>query len=1305
MYWGRLSMGSWRARLRIPLLLSVVIGLIQFPSCARKSDGHKLQTVREMTSLSAEELAEGRPVELHGTVTLLDPAWRLLVVQDDTGGVLVELPATPPNLQRGDLIEVKGATSSDGQVPSVTNTFLRVVGTGKLPQPLVVRLQDVPSSKALYRLVETEFVPSQGSLGDGSHTAHFTLEVSGKHLDVVGRMFRSYRPSSLVGRKLRVRGVPMVFYSPTGTVDHLQLLFEDESDVDVLEKPQELSTDTRQLPLLTSIRQLKSLTAKEAELGYPMAIEGTVTLVNARHIGVFIQKDSLAAYVFLSPEIRQSFQPGQHVQIKGRSGIGGFAPVVVADRVEVLGRDPMPKPLVVRADDPFENRNENVWAQLNGIATAVIPDGNTFTLQLFSGTKRIVIRFSQRVSAEELAPLIDAEVSVQGIYAANYTASKAYTGTLIYATSPDMVKVVSPPPTHSESRTIGSLSRFDFRGRPRHRVTLSGSVSYRDRKGRTYLQDNDGAVRIVSNDVEDIPLNSTAVVEGFLSPDSAQPQLEEARWLSISPGSPPSATHVLAESTFSGELDGKLVSIDGSLDDTRLNGGELELNLHAGRTRFNAFLVSPNPTSKASRLRPGVLLHLTGICETANDPRTVGRGLTTLWLRNPDDIVILRPAPWWDLKRALYAASVAFGLLVLALAWVVHLQRKLVHQIDLQQMFIEYAPAGLAMLNRDMRYVQASVRWCKDRRVKREEILGKSHYDVFPNLPPHFREIHRRGLAGESVKRDEDYVTAPDGSQHWIRWEVRPWGDLKSERGGGIIIFSEDITERREADAAARRYQSELRSFIENAPYGICRAGVRDNRFLNVNPAFVDMLGYTSEEEVKALRLSTNFYYDVHERDIFLAQIKGRDSFKGVEVRCRRKDGKPITLRVSGRRMHDEIYNKDVIEAIVEDVTEHRKLQEQFFQSQKMEAVGRLAGGIAHDFNNLLGVILGYSELASAEIQPELRRRIQAIKKASEQAASLTAQLLAFSRKQVLQPKALDLNAVVKDTLSILSRLIGEDIEIEMRLSEHPWLVKADPGQISQVIMNMAVNARDAMPKGGRFTIETANIEFSDDNAPPIARMPAGRYVALAVSDTGVGMDAETQAHIFDPFFTTKPEGKGTGLGLATVYGIVNQSDGFISVKSALNQGSTFTVYLPQYVSAIQSSIEQPLRASVETVSATVLVVEDTASLRELLYEGLQMKGYTVVTAANGTEAVDLAEQHSGPIDLLITDIVMPNMSGAELAQKVAAVRPDIRILFMSGYADDTLAEQGAFDPQTFLQKPFTLAMLTEKIQETLSKK
>jgi nitrogen-specific signal transduction histidine kinase/CheY-like chemotaxis protein len=391
---------------------------------------------------------------------------------------------------------------------------------------------------------------------------------------------------------------------------------------------------------------------------------------------------------------------------------------------------------------------------------------------------------------------------------------------------------------------------------------------------------------------------------------------------------------------------------------------------------------------------------------------------------------------------------------------------------------------------------------------------------------------------------------------------------------------------------------------------------------------------------------------------------------------------------------------------VFRDITQRRQLEEQLRQAQKIEAVGRLAGGVAHDFNNLLNVIIGYGQMVFRRLPdgPE-REKTKAILQAADRAAGLTRQLLAFSRKQVLEPKVLDLNAVVGGMDEMLRRLIGEDIELHTQLAPDLGRTKADPGQIEQVLMNLVVNARDAMPRGGRLTLETANAEMDETYIRDHLGARPGRYVMLAVCDNGLGMDPETQKHIFEPFFTTKEKGKGTGLGLATVYGIVKQSEGYIWVESAPGEGTTVKVYLP-WVEAEPAAEELRRPAVPEELpraTETVLLVEDEDMVRRMTREVLEGAGYRVLEASSGFEALRVSAGHNGSLDLLLTDVVMPGMSGRELSERLAPVRPAMKVLYMSGHTDDAIFHHGVTQAGTgFLQKPFTPDALERRVRELL---
>jgi len=508
----------------------------------------------------------------------------------------------------------------------------------------------------------------------------------------------------------------------------------------------------------------------------------------------------------------------------------------------------------------------------------------------------------------------------------------------------------------------------------------------------------------------------------------------------------------------------------------------------------------------------------------------------------------------------------------------------------------------------------------------------------------------------------------------------------------------------RAAQENLRRSEMNFRSLVSHSPYGICRCD-SSGQVLDANPALLAMLGYASAKELIGTHLGA-LYTDTHQWFELADHLYATTPFTGLMVEWMRQDGRSAVVRLSGRAVSDGAKEK-AFELFAEDVTEQRVLQQQLLQSQKMEAVGRLAGGIAHDFNNLLMVISGYSEFLLERLgaDPTLRAPAQEIANAAARASSLTRQLLAFSRKQMLTPKILDLNGVVTENLKMLTRVIGEDIDLVMVPAVGLGAVRADASQIEQVIMNLAVNARDAMPSGGKLTIETANESLDESYARFRAPLKPGSYVTISVSDTGAGMDSETQSHIFEPFFTTKGP-KGTGLGLSTVYGIVKQSGGYIWVSSEPNKGTTFKIYLP-LVSETPESLAQvgaPEQLEGAPGSETILVVEDEVNLRYLARQFLEKQGYRVIEAADGAAAMQIAVAHEGIIHLLLTDVIMPGMNGRELAQRILEIRPNTKVLYMSGYTENVIGRNGTLDAGIrLLQKPFTLRDLKNIVREVLN--
>ena len=518
------------------------------------------------------------------------------------------------------------------------------------------------------------------------------------------------------------------------------------------------------------------------------------------------------------------------------------------------------------------------------------------------------------------------------------------------------------------------------------------------------------------------------------------------------------------------------------------------------------------------------------------------------------------------------------------------------------------------------------------------------------------------------------------------------------------IGVNRDITARRRAEAWLVEQRALLTALVNAAPVAIVAVDAEE-RVTIWNPAAERLFGW-SAAEVLGKQLPLGEPFDSDEYRPIRDRLRSGQSVTGLETRRARKDGSSVDVLLSCAPFRDAQADLSGAIALYQDLTEYRRLEEQLRQSQKMEAIGQLAGGVAHDFNNLLTVIKAYSGIIADQMDDAnpLKVDVGEIQRAAGRASSLTQQLLAFSRKQVLQPGVLDLNSVSRELEPMVRRLIGDDVQVVLRLDDTIGKVTADRSQVEQVLINLIVNARDAMPGGGTVSIETANVELSDGYSRLRPVVVPGKYVMIAVSDTGEGMDEETQSRIFEPFFTTKPAGKGTGLGLSTVYGIVKQSSGYIWVYSEPRIGTTFKVYLPMMeaeeisVAVAERAVRKPMLGS-----ETVLLVEDEPSVRSIARRILERNGYTVLEAHDGRHALRVADQYRQPIQLLLTDMMMPELTGRDLWRSLAPRRSELRVLYMSGYTNDDMVRRGLIDANSaFVQKPFTAADLARAVRSTL---
>ena len=680
------------------------------------------------------------------------------------------------------------------------------------------------------------------------------------------------------------------------------------------------------------------------------------------------------------------------------------------------------------------------------------------------------------------------------------------------------------------------------------------------------------------------------------------------------------------------------------------------------------------------------------------------------------------------------------------------------------QLQIERMPIGLIVWSPDFRVVSWNPAAEQIFGFTADEAIGKHPYGLIvpKSAQPNVDAIYRRLLEGDFTAHSINENVTKDGRIIICQWSNTPLKETDGSRVMSVHSMVQDITERKQAEEDLRQAHGTLEVRVEERTTELAKANEQlevelserkraeeeiqilnqdleqrvvgrtgelraseerfrelfenandivytldlAGRFTSLNKAGERATGYTRAEALTMRIKQIVAPEDLPRvRQMMKQRNVGRGGSPTYDFNIVARDGRPLVLEVSARPIVQD--GKPVgMQGIARDVTERKQLEAQFRQAQKMEAVGRLAGGVAHDFNNLLMVVRGYSEMSLARLGPHesLRSNLEEIQKAADRAASLTQQILAFSRQQVFQPKVLDLNTVVTDAEKMLRRLIGEDIEVVAELAPELGAVKSDPGRIEQIILNLAVNGRDAMPRGGRLTLKTSNVTLDEAFARLHMGARPGPHVLLAVSDTGTGMDAETRSHIFEPFFTTKGPDKGTGLGLSTVYGIVKQSGGYVWVDSAPGRGTTFEIYLPlvEKVAAggeLLPAILSPPRGGTETI----LVVEDELSVRKLGANFLASSGYTVLEAPDGAAALKVCEKHPGPIHLLMTDLVMPGMSGRELAVRLAGRRPELKVIYVSGYTDDNVVPHEVLEKEiAFLPKPFSLNELAHKVREAL---
>jgi len=1266
-----------------------------------------LTQAAQIRALSRDEAGRGYGVKLDAIVTFSDGDSGLLFVQDDTSGVYVA-PQEPVTLTAGTRVLVTGIVQPGSHLPYVAGAVLFDRGLAAFPKAKPVSFERLASGEEDSNWIETEGVVR--SVQVGGNQLRLVLAASGQRI-----LARISEPAGLVDRitelvdaeariqgvagarsggrsddilmvvhlpypqflEVRARGIPAL-QTPLRTTDWLRQQFptnqlvhririrgtvenelgapvrlRDEfgavelataslaltsitnASVEVvgfpagnpatprLEHPQVLilrqrpASDTTAaepsradqtqefLPLLTEIDQVRRLSVEEAARGYPVRLRGVITFLHVFPDGtsrLFAQDATAGIYVSADRVDPAAWRAGSVMDIEGISDPGQFAPIISQARLTLLGEGPLPAARLSTIEELLTGRKDSQRIRVHGIIARVEREASVLNLRLLAGGTLVDVLVPAGAKSSELEGLVDAAVQVDGVCGTSFNDKRQLIGVSISVARAEDIRVVKAPPEDSFGmplRSIRSLFQFNLNDESRHRVRVRGVITLNVPGLGIFLQDDQDGLFVSTERIESLEPGDLVEVIGFPLPGRPGTSLIESHFRKLDSGSGPRAQPLTEGELSNGELNNRLVVLEGKLLEKRRGTNHYVLACQAEERIFEALGRGSFPQRDIQALDIGSRLRLTGVWAVLGDS-LAQPPVAQLWLRSLNDIEILERPAWWTPRRAKALGSGLLVLILGTLGWVALLRREVRERTAQSQKALAFLKASIAQSPSGILIAEApngTIRWANP------AALGGQ---VDTSEPLSEIEVSQQSVRWEAFKPDETPY---------------PWEDLPLSRA---VLRGELI---RDEEHVIRNAQGQRRWVSANA------APIRDSN--------------------GAIIAGIVVFHDITER----------------------------------KRAEED----------------REKLQAQLLQAQKMESVGRLAGGVAHDFNNMLQTILGNVDLALAHptLNKELRDDLIEIQKAAHHSADLTRQLLAFARKQTVVPKVLDLNTTVSGTLKMLQRLIGENIRLTWLPGPNLWPVKMDPSQLDQILANLTVNSRDAISGTGTITIETSNITLDDTL---LARNPEGipgDYVRLAVKDDGRGMDPQTQKHLFEPFFTTKGVGQGTGLGLATVYGIVRQNGGIIEVESEAGHGSAFRVYLPRCQETLpvaETDVVHSLRGH-----ETVLLVEDEEQVLTLERRILERQGYTVLSARDPQDALEIIDSLAGPLHLLITDVVMPKMNGRELRDRVAALKPGVKCLFMSGYTADVIAKQGVLEAGVeFLQKPFSKETLSRRIREVL---
>ncbi len=1102
-----------------------------------------------------------------------------------------------------------------------------------------------------------------------------------------------------------------------------------------------LAVEAQAASPLTNVAAVKLISAEAARTKIPVRLHGVVTAVNPRGKDVFLQDGTGAVYI-AGDDLLNPLKVGDLADLEGVTDPGSFAPIVLPRKVQVVGRAALPAPVPATraslADGRFDAERVVIEAEVLGIA----PTGPDLRLNLMMPDGSAIALLANRSLGELPARLRRATVRLTGVAAPGHNGQRQATVARILVSSLDPIEILRPGPEDPDNipfSLIGGLLRFNLHEGSPNSTRIRGIVTAVPSSERFFLQDESGAVLVSLGQEESAGLRSSQLGKAGINPGDqievmGGPFVERLSVLfradelrALGRAELPQGVALAPEDVADPRYNWRRVSFEGRVlaKGRSALSGRLELTAKSG----TAVVVADLPNIDPGRLvvAVGSLVRIQGVLDSRNRAEW-NSDVSMIHLASPADLTVLEGPPANPIQLLLLIVAGVFSAGALVLVWALLLRR----QVRIRTMSLARTNASLQASQEWQRLAIEATKlglWDWDLATGKLDCPGACQaiwgggpgvfpgtYEGFtghvhPDDLPGYQQGIERALALNEPFHYEHRVLWPDGSLRWVSSHGKHVRDGQAN-GSRMIGTVLDITDRKRADLALRQSEAEFRAMFEVASIGIGQADASSGIWLRVNQKLCDITGY-SAQEMQRMSLSAITHPEDRgkEQEGFEAVVSGESPDRRLEERYFRKDGTVAWVNVNLTAIQDSDGRPVRIMAAVEDISDRKRLEEQLRQAQKLEAIGQLAGGVAHDFNNILAAILMQNGLLQMNpaLDEETRAGLTEIGNEAQRAASLTRQLLMFSRRAVLDVRPLDLGEIVDNLLKMLCRLIGEHVKLELGERTPLPLVEADGGMMEQVVTNLVVNARDAMPRGGKVSISTAVADFSEAQAPPGSIRRVGRFVCLTVSDTGCGMDSQTLERIFEPFFTTKEMGKGTGLGLATVHGIVAQHKGWVEVESEPAVGSTFRIYLPALPGSQAKASGSASRQKSQIVGGkeAILVVEDQLKVRAALAQTLRACGYSVYEASNGQEALALWPQHAAQIDLLFTDMIMPEgLTGLELTERLQAMKPELKVIISSGYNSE-IAPQSPIAKTGFLYlpKPYEISVLVEAVRNCLDQK